>query len=89
MNSDKISHLHQLKAKEACPRKYRCFSEPLKNICHAKYHAISNLMECLEDKPNSCGKATPFGAIDVCQCALRKYIALNFSDIYPIKIAAY
>jgi hypothetical protein len=66
-----------------CQRCYRCIYEPVKNICKAQYEAHTDSMLCLDPSAPDCNMAARQGNQIYCRCPLRKFIALNFSRLYP------
>jgi len=83
---DKVEKkLTELKESVKCPKNYRCIMESIENICHAKYHALSETMECLDKSEISCEYSESGNNIFLCNCPLRKFIAINFEDISGLK----
>jgi hypothetical protein len=76
-----ITEINELEDKIDCSKNFLCTKEPLKDPCHARYQAIADLMECLDDQSKTCEFSEPFGVTYVCMCPLRKLIALNFEEL--------
>ena len=61
-----------------CPKDFRCYKSGFKELCKARDFGIENYLECLEEKPEECSFAMPFGILYVCKCPLRFYLAKNY-----------
>ena len=81
MNNDLISELNRLKQKTKCSRNYQCILNISKLHCKAKYYALADLMECLDDQPEDCEFSRPFSSTFICTCKLRKVIAIHYEEI--------
>ena len=77
-----INKLNQLKEQIACKKKYRCLVDIAREPQAAKYHALSDLMECLDDQSSACKFSTAFGESFMCRCPLRKFAAINFDALF-------
>jgi hypothetical protein len=78
METTHVPALEQLKEQIQCSRNYRCIDASLNSLCASKYHAISDMLQCLDDNPGACKFSKPFSAsAQKCTCPLRKYIAIH------------
>ncbi len=82
MNDVLINELNQLNEQTNCSKNYRCIMASHKDLCHSKYYALADLMECLGDPSKTCEFSVPFSATFICTCSLRKIIAINFEELY-------
>jgi len=78
MINELITQLNKFEERTDCSKNFLCIKDPLKDPCLAKYHAIADLMECLDEQSKTCEFSAPFSATYVCMCPLRKLIAINF-----------
>jgi hypothetical protein len=81
MLNEFITELNKLEDQIECSKNFSCTKEPLKDSCNARYQAIADLMECLNDQSITCEFSVPFGTGYVCKCPLRKLIALNIEEL--------
>ncbi len=81
MLNEFIRKLNKLEDQIECSKNFSCTKEPLKDPCQARYQAMADLMECLDDQSKTCEYSEPFGAGYVCNCPLRKLIALNIEEL--------
>ncbi len=79
----KSTNIELMKMKEQvkCSKKHRCIHEPIESVCRAKYTALADMMECLDEHPEKCEYSRPFANKCICSCPLRKYIAVHFEDM--------
>jgi hypothetical protein len=82
MNDQLINKLNQLKEQTSCSKKHRCLVGSPEDLCYAKYHAQADLMECLEGQSNICKFSIAFNETFICRCSLRKFVAINFDELY-------
>ena len=76
-----IEELNKLEVQTDCSKIFLCIKDPLKDPYQAKYHAITDLMECLDTQSKICEFSAPFSTTYVCTCELRKLIAINFEEL--------
>jgi hypothetical protein len=57
-----------------CPKNFKCSRLGLERLCKAKDMGLESHVLCLEEKPNQCKFASPFGGRYFCLCPLRIYI---------------
>jgi predicted HD phosphohydrolase len=78
MEATQVAELEQLRNQIQCSRNYQCIGASLDSLCAAKYHAISDMLQCLDDDPAACEFSKPFSAsTHKCTCPLRKHIAIH------------
>lgn len=58
-----------------CPKDFKCYKSHFDVVCKAKDIGLETFLECLEENPQYCHFAVPFGYAHFCQCPLRVYIA--------------
>ena len=58
-----------------CPKGFKCVDSGFERLCKAKDQGLPNYLDCLEENPDSCTFALPFGYGHLCRCPLRVYIA--------------
>jgi len=81
MLNEFIKELNKLEDQIECSKNFLCTKEPLEDPCNARYQAIADLLECLDDQSTTCEFSVPFGTGYVCKCPLRKLIALNIEEL--------
>jgi len=57
-----------------CPKDFRCCKPGKDGLCKAADIGCDTYIKCLEDNPQSCKFALPFGYSWNCNCPLRIYI---------------
>jgi hypothetical protein len=57
-----------------CPDGFSCYKNGFKNICRAKNFGVESVIECLEDNPQECKFAHPYGHLYFCRCPMRNYV---------------
>ncbi len=62
-----------------CPKDFSCYKSGFQNICKAKNFGVESVIECLEDNPQECGFAHPYGHLHFCRCPLRNFVEQKFS----------
>jgi len=58
-----------------CSKHFLCARNGFEDLCRARDFGLDDYLECLEDVPQHCDFALPFGNTHFCQCPLRVYIA--------------
>ena len=58
-----------------CAKDFICCEANFANVCKAEDIGIESFLKCLEENPQQCQFALPFGNAYFCQCPLRVYIA--------------
>jgi len=81
MNSELHEALDELKNSIHCQKNYRCIKEPVTNLFQAKYHALADMMECLDKCSENCEFSEKSNHLTMCNCPLRKFIAINFDEM--------
>ena len=81
MENSLINKLTQSKEQTACQKYYRCLVDIAREPQAAKHHALSDLMECLDDQSDACKFSRAFSETFMCKCPLRKFAAINFDDL--------
>jgi hypothetical protein len=61
-----------------CPKDFECYKSGFEELCKVRIICGGQLIECLEEKAQSCQLGFSFGYGYFCDCKLRKYIARNF-----------
>lgn len=61
-----------------CARNYVCYKSGFENLSRIKIIRDVELVECLEENPQTCKLGFSFGYGTFCKCPLRYYIAKNF-----------
>ena len=84
MKEDLQQELDCLKEKTSCSKNYRCISDTIQDLCDAKFHALANLLECIDHQKTSCQHSIKVSSIYICNCPLRKFLALNLEEITKI-----
>jgi hypothetical protein len=83
METEHVAVLEQLREQVQCSRNYQCYGASLNSLCQAKYYAISDMLQCLDDESPDCVFAKPFsGGTQKCTCPLRKFIAIHIENFY-------
>ena len=82
MNDELTNNLNQLKKLTGCSKQHRCLVGSPEELCLAKYHAQADLMECLDDQSNTCKFSIAFNETFICKCLLRKFVSINFDELY-------
>jgi hypothetical protein len=81
MNEEIRQELYLLKKETNCTKNYLCVFESEKTLCEAKYHASTDLLECIDKQKCSCEHSRKVSSIHMCVCRLRKFIAINLQEI--------
>jgi len=84
MNRELQQELYRLKDETSCSKKYRCISDATHDLCDAKFHALANLLECIDHQKTSCEHSIKVSSIYICNCPLRKFLALNLEKLTSI-----
>ncbi len=58
-----------------CPNDFQCYKSGLEVLCKAKDINLESYLECLENNPQKCIFAIPFGRSFYCSCPIRVYVA--------------
>ncbi len=66
--------IEEIMAGMQCPKDFQCARSGLERLCKAKDFGLENYLECLEETPQACAFALPFGDGHFCQCPLRVYL---------------
>jgi hypothetical protein len=64
-----------------CPKDFKCYKSGFKNLCKAEDIGMATFIKCLEEKPQKCKFARPFGYSWYCNCPLRTYIIKNIKEL--------
>ena len=81
MNEEIRQELYRLKKEINCTKNYQCVFESEKTLSDAKYHASTDLLECIDKQKCSCEQSRKVSSIYMCVCRLRKFIAKNLQEI--------
>ena len=63
-----------------CPKGFSCYKSGFRSICKAKNFGVESVIECLEDNPEQCDFAHPYGHLHFCRCPLRNYVEERLSS---------
>jgi hypothetical protein len=58
-----------------CPKRFRCAENGFEELCRAEDIHLDHHLVCLEERPEACSFAVPFGGASFCRCPLRVYLA--------------
>ena len=72
MQNDK--ELREIMKRMDCPKGFSCYKSGFKNMCKAKSFGVEAVIECLEDDPQGCDFAHPYGHLYFCRCPMRNYV---------------
>ena len=81
MDPEKQKELLRIKEQTRCSKQHRCLKDSLRDICKAKYLAVADMMQCLDETPEKCDYSQPSEGIIRCKCPLRRYIAIHIEEI--------
>jgi len=70
--------IEEIRRQMDCPKDFACCKSDFQSLCRTRIIVDGKLIECLEEKPQWCHFALPFGHTAFCKCPLRNYIANNF-----------
>ncbi|MDD5254510.1 MAG: hypothetical protein PHR11_00465 [Candidatus Omnitrophica bacterium] len=74
-NQDSFSkQIKELIGNLQCPKEFRCCKLANGKLCKAEDIGCDTYIKCLEEKPQECKFALPFGYSWNCSCPLRIYI---------------
>ena len=77
MDEEQKRQLEEIMAGMECMRGFDHCKDGFENLCEAKDRGMEGYVDCLEEKPVTCGFAVPFGEGVFCKCPVRVYIAKN------------
>lgn len=63
-----------------CPHGFSCYKSGFREMCKAKDFGVESVIECLEDNPQECPFAHPYGHLYFCRCPMRNYIEQNLRN---------
>jgi len=75
MKDDDRKRIEEMTGNIECPKNFKCVESGFENLCKAKDFGLDAYLECLEEDPQKCKFALPFGNGYFCQCPLRVYLA--------------
>ena len=58
-----------------CPKDFKCYKSTYNELCAAEFQYRTNVLNCLEEKPDGCIFSLSYRDTYYCQCPLRNYIA--------------
>lgn len=61
-----------------CPKDFKCYKSGFEDLCKTSILADGGVVECLEERSQSCKFSFDFGYGYFCKCPLRRYIAKTF-----------
>ena len=78
-----LDEVHKRRVEEimgamACPKDFTCYKSGFENLSRVTIIGDAELVECLEETPQTCVFGSSFGYGSFCRCPLRCYIAKNF-----------
>lgn len=72
------SKIQEIMREMQCPRDFECYKSGFENLSKVRIIGDNALIECLEEKAQTCNFGLSFGYGYMCRCPLRKYIAKNY-----------
>lgn len=75
MDEDKLRRMKDIVKSSPCPEGCRCHKLRPEELCKARRTGLDVLLECLEEHPEDCDFAMPFGGSYYCKCETRKELA--------------
>jgi hypothetical protein len=75
MEKDQRKEILEIMNQFECPKGFNCYKSHLDVLCKARDIGLETFLECLEENPQYCHFAVPFGYTHFCKCPLRVYIA--------------
>ena len=79
MDEDLRKQIEEIVEGMDCVKDFKCCEDNFANLCRAKDIGINSFLECLEEKPQECEFAMPFGNAFFCKCPVRIVIARKLS----------
>jgi len=77
MDDDVRRKIDEIMAGMDCPKHFRCAESGFERLCRAQDIKLDEHLICLEERPDRCVFAVPFGGAHFCRCPLRVYLARN------------
>ena len=73
------SKIREIMSGIQCNRDFKCYKSGFEDLCKAGIVGNARLIECLEEKAETCEYVFSFGHGNICICQLRHYIAKHFN----------
>ena len=81
MTEEQTVKIEQIMRGVKCPRGFACHKSGFKDVCEAKVHDETGLIECVGADAKSCDFCARFGqSTTFCCCPVREYIARNLES---------
>lgn len=74
MKEEDRKKIEEIMAGMQCPKGFQCAKSGFERLCKSKDFGLENYLDCLEEIPQDCPFALPFGYGHFCQCPLRVYL---------------
>ena len=74
-NKDQVE---QIINQMVCPRDFECYTSGFENLSDVGIVGDAKMVECIEERAQTCKFGVPFGLGVLCKCPLRNYIAKHF-----------
>ncbi|HEX9023667.1 MAG TPA: hypothetical protein VF799_07495 [Geobacteraceae bacterium] len=83
MNDETRQKLEEIIEQMECPKNFLCAKNGFEHLCKARDFGVRGFLYCLEDTPQQCPFAIPFGFIHICRCPLRVFVEKNLRKQAP------
>ncbi len=81
MNEEIRQELYRLKKETSCTKNYLCILKSGNDLCEARYHASTDLLECIDKQQCSCEHSIEVNSTYICKCQLREFLEINLEEI--------
>lgn len=78
LGKERKGQVEEIIDKMECPTYFLCYKSGFMNLSTIRIIGDTELIECLEESPQTCKFGFSFGQGTFCKCPLRHYIAKNF-----------
>lgn len=75
MREEDRRKIEEILAGMQCPKDFKCAESGFERLCKGRDFLLKGYLECLEENPQACSFALPFGSAHFCQCPLRVFLA--------------
>ncbi len=88
MREENKKKIEEIMAGMRCLKDFQCAKSGFDRLCKTKDFGLEDHLECLEENPQACSFAMPFGNGHFCQCPLRIHLdkKLKFDRLIDLMV---
>ncbi|MDD5326983.1 MAG: hypothetical protein PHY02_04100 [Phycisphaerae bacterium] len=82
LTAEQRTEIEKIASEVNCPKNFECYKSEDGMTCKCKTRdfGLSQYLDCLENEPESCEFALPFGNGHFCTCPVQLYISKNLKQ---------